>query len=217
MSSCRHPFIAGGGGRWFSNLRGWRDDYDAMMDIFECREALNSWRVNEITVPPRESHLLTYPPLHCVVCRLGSWHASVLGPLPSLSSSVFWPYRLSPGLAISALAFRDSASRLPSSARSFSWHHLYLAFEHVRTISTSSLWGSPPSGACVPLSRCLRFWHGLESGTPESGKWKLGRLIQKHREIILCYRWRVNSRGYRPSSAWSTSLPNTYICLKILT
>ena len=27
--------------------------------------------------------LLTYPPLHVVVCRLGSWHASVFGPLPS--------------------------------------------------------------------------------------------------------------------------------------
>ena len=82
-----------------------------------------------------------------VVCRLGSWHASVLGPLPSLSSSGFWPYRLSPGLAISALVFHDSAFRLPSSARSFSRHHLYLAFELVQTISASSIWGIPPSGS----------------------------------------------------------------------
>ena len=46
----------------------------------------------------RNSYLLTYPPLHFVVCRLGSWHASVFGPLPSQSSSGFWVYRLSPVL-----------------------------------------------------------------------------------------------------------------------
>ena len=68
--------------------------------------------------------LLTYPPLHFVVCRLGSWHVSVFGPLPSQSSSASWPYRLSPGLAISALVCLDFAFCLPVSAISFSWHHL---------------------------------------------------------------------------------------------
>ena len=78
-------------------------------------------------------------------------------------SSGFWPYRLSPGLAISALVCLDFSFRLPSSAISFSWRHLYLSFVHVRTISTSSLWGIPPSGTCVPLSRCLHFSHDLVS------------------------------------------------------
>ena len=83
--------------------------------------------------------LLTYPPLHFVVCRLGSWHTNVFCLLPSQSSSGFWPYPLSPGLAISALVCLDFAFRLPSSAISFSWHHLYLASAHVRTISISPL------------------------------------------------------------------------------
>ena len=43
------------------------------------------------------SLLLTYPPLHFVVCRLGSWHANVFGLLPSQSSSGFCPYPLTPG------------------------------------------------------------------------------------------------------------------------
>ena len=59
--------------------------------------------------------------------------------LSSQSSSGFLPYRLSPGLAISALVCLDFTFRLPSSAISFSRHHLYLSFVHVRTISTSSL------------------------------------------------------------------------------
>ena len=59
------------------------------------------------------SHLLTYPPIHFLVCRLGSWHTSVFGPQPSQASSGFWPYRLSPGLAISALVCLDFAFHLP--------------------------------------------------------------------------------------------------------
>ena len=96
------------------------------------------------------SHLLTYSPLH-------------FGPLPSLSTSRFWPYRLSPGLAVSALVCLDSAFHLPPSVIHFSWHHLYLSFEHVQTISASSPRGIPPSGTCVPLSRCLHFRHALFS------------------------------------------------------
>ncbi len=105
--------------------------------------------------------LLTYPPLYFVVCRLWSWHDNVFGLLPSQSSSGFWPYRLSPGLAISALVCLDFAFHLLPSVISFSWPHLYLASAHIRTISTSSLWGIPPSGTCVPLSRCLHFSHNL--------------------------------------------------------
>ena len=59
--------------------------------------------------------------------------------LPSQSSSGFWPYPLSPGLAISALVCLDFSFRLPPFAISFSWRHLYLSFVHGRTISTSSL------------------------------------------------------------------------------
>ena len=87
------------------------------------------------------SSLLTYPPLHFIVCRLRS--------------------ALSPGLAISALVCLDFSFRLPPSAISFSWRHLYLTSAHVHTISTSSLCGIPPSGTCVPLSRCLHFSHDL--------------------------------------------------------
>ena len=55
--------------------------------------------------------------------------------LPSQSASGFWPYPLSPGLAISALVCLPRF-RFPSlsSAISFSWRHLYLAFAHVQTI-----------------------------------------------------------------------------------
>ena len=45
--------------------------------------------------------------------------------LQSWSSSGFWPYRLSPGLAISALVCLDLAFHLPSSVIYFSWLHLY--------------------------------------------------------------------------------------------
>ena len=86
-------------------------------------------------------------------------------PLLYQSSSGFWPYPLSPGLAISALVCLDFAFHLPSSVISFSWHHLYPAFAHVQTISTSFLWGLLPSGTCVPLSRCLHFSHDLLSPT----------------------------------------------------
>ena len=77
----------------------------------------------------------------------------------SRQSFGFWPYPLSPGLAISALVCLDFTYHLPSSTISFSWHHRYLAFVHVQTISTSSLWGIPPSGTCVPLSRCIHISH----------------------------------------------------------
>ena len=107
--------------------------------------------------------LLPFPPLHFVVCWLRTWHVSVFSPLPSLSSSGFWPYCLPPGLAISALVCLDFAFHLPSSAISFSWHHHYLTFAHVQTIWTSAIWRIPPSGTCVPLSRCLHFWHDLVS------------------------------------------------------
>ena len=80
------------------------------------------------------SHILTYPPLHFEVCRLESWHASVFGPLPSQSLSGFWSYPHSLGLAISALVYLDFAFRLPSSAWSFSWLHLYLVFALIQTI-----------------------------------------------------------------------------------
>ena len=49
---------------------------------------------------------LTFPTfllVHFVVCRLESRHANVFCLLPSLLSSDFLPYRLSPGLAIAAL------------------------------------------------------------------------------------------------------------------
>ncbi len=60
------------------------------------------------------SPLLPYPPLHLVVCQFGSWHANLFRLLPSQSSSGFWPYPLSPGLAISAfpLVCLDFAFRL---------------------------------------------------------------------------------------------------------
>ena len=55
----------------------------------------------------------------------------------SFLSSGFLPYPLSPGLAVSALVCFDFAFHLLSSVVSFSWPHLYLAFRHVQTISTS--------------------------------------------------------------------------------
>ena len=42
------------------------------------------------------SHLLTFPPLHFVVCRIGSRHGNVFCLLPSQLSSGFWQYPLSP-------------------------------------------------------------------------------------------------------------------------
>ena len=88
---------------------------------------------------------------------------SVFCLLPSQSSSGFLPYLLSRGLDISALVCLDFAFHLLSSVISFLWPHLYLALAHVQTISTSSLWGLPPSGTCVPLSRCLHLSHDLVS------------------------------------------------------
>ena len=43
----------------------------------------------------------------------------------------------------------------------FLWYFLYFAFLRGQTISTSSLWGTIPSGRYVALSRCLRFSHDL--------------------------------------------------------
>ena len=79
------------------------------------------------------------PPLHAILCRLESLHANVFCILPSQSSSDFWPYPLSPGLAISALVCLDFAFHLLSSVICFSRRHLDLAFAHVQTMSTSSL------------------------------------------------------------------------------
>ena len=65
-----------------------------------------------------------------------------------------------------------SPSQLWSASISFSVYRylqylsrgiIYLAFAHVRTISASSLWGIPPSGTRVPLSRCLHFSRDLVS------------------------------------------------------
>ena len=68
-------------------------------------------------------------------------------------SSGFFPYRLSPDLAISALVCLGFAFHLLSSLGiSFSWHHLFLAFAHIQTISTSSLRGIVTPDTCVPLS-----------------------------------------------------------------
>ena len=72
------------------------------------------------------SHILTYPHLHSVVCRLGSGHANVFCLLPSQSSSGFWSYPLSPGLAISALFCLDLVFHLLSCVISFWWPHIYL-------------------------------------------------------------------------------------------
>ena len=117
------------------------------------------------------SHLLTYPPLHFVMCRIGSLHASVLGPLPPLSSSGFWPHRLLPGLAISALVCLEFAFHLPSSTIYFSWHHLYLAFAHVQTISTSSLRNSAIGYMCASFQNAatLMTAHQISSPYSEQG------------------------------------------------
>ena len=95
---------------------------------------------------PRSASTLRSVPAWIMTCQC------FRGLPPSQSSSGFWPYRLSPGLAISALVCLDFAFHLLSSVISFSWRHLYLASAHVQTISTSSLWGITPSGTCVPLS-----------------------------------------------------------------
>ena len=107
--------------------------------------------------------LLTFTPLHFVVGRLGSWHASVFGLLPSQLSFGFRLCPLSPGIANSTLVCLHFAFHLLSSVISFSWPHLYPAFAHVQTISTSSLGGIPLLGTCVPFSRCLHFSHELVS------------------------------------------------------
>ena len=95
------------------------------------------------------SHILTFPPLHFVVCRLESRYGHVFCLLPSHLPSGFLPCPLSPGLAISALVCLDFPFHLPSSAISFSWHHLYLASAHIQTISKSSHSGILSSGTCV--------------------------------------------------------------------
>ena len=73
----------------------------------------------------------------------GARHANVFSVFCHLSchlvSQKFRPSPLSPGLAISALVCLDFAFKLVSFVISFSWHHLYLAFAHVQTISTPSL------------------------------------------------------------------------------
>ena len=71
----------------------------------------------------------------------------VFGFLPSQWSSGFWPYRLSPGLAISALVCLDFAFHLLSSVISLSWAHIYLAFAYVQTE--------------VTLTNCLSLSHSL--------------------------------------------------------
>ena len=54
----------------------------------------------------------------------------------------------------------DFAFHLLPSVITFSRLHLYPAFAHGQTISTSSLWGILPR-VYVCLSRYLHFWHGL--------------------------------------------------------
>ena len=81
-----------------------------------------------------------------VLRRLGSRQVChVFCLLLSHLSSGFWPYPLSPGLAISALACLDFVFHLLSSVIYLSWPHLYLAFAHVQTISSSI--GNGGSGA----------------------------------------------------------------------
>ena len=108
-----------------------------------------------------KSHLLTISASTLRSVPACQPHANVFGLPPSQSSSGFWPYPLSPGLAISALVCLDFAFHLLSSVISFSCHHLYPAPAHVQSISTSSLWGILSTVTCVPLSRCSHFSHDL--------------------------------------------------------
>ena len=89
------------------------------------------------------------------MCRLESWHVNAYYLLPSQLSSGFWPCPLSPGLDISALVCLDFAFHLLSFVISFSWPHLYRAFAHVQTISTSTLCGILPVPACLQMSTFL--------------------------------------------------------------
>ena len=83
----------------------------------------------------KSSHFVEIQQWYTSWCA-GLDHANVFCLLPSQSPSGFWPYPLSLGLAISTLVCLDFAFHLLSSVISFSWHHLYLIFAHVQTIST---------------------------------------------------------------------------------
>ncbi len=83
------------------------------------------------------------------------------------SSYGFWSYPLSPGLAISVLVCLDFAFHLLSYVISFSWRHLHLAFAHVQTISTSSLWFNYMDRNCTINSElCYTLLRAFINGLP---------------------------------------------------
>ena len=117
-------------------------------------------------IPSLVAHL-TYPPQHFVGGEqtAHNWnYMSMFSVFCHLSRHLVSGRILSRHVSPSQLwsaSISLSIDHLLSSVISFSWPHLYLAFAHVQTISTSSLWGILPSGTCVPLSRCLHFSHDL--------------------------------------------------------
>ena len=115
--------------RTFSPL--WEPTYQSTGTINTQWFAQQFCSVTTNTTKQMDKRCLAYPPLHFVVCRLESWHASVFCLPPSRSSSGFWPYPLSPGLAISALVCLYFAFHLLPSVISFSWPHFYPAFAYV--------------------------------------------------------------------------------------
>ena len=125
-----------------------------------CAEmCITNFNTNVIARTYASSHLpLTYLPPHVVLCRLGAWHANVFGLLPPQSSSGFWTYPLSPGLAITALVCLDFAFHLRSSVISFSWPHLYHKEIVARTYATT-----------IYYILCIMIWCGMNSLVDTSG------------------------------------------------